>query len=394
MTTLQFNNQQNFNPAAMRSMEYVAADLSNPKDFFIREDGISNSGYETFISVFQRYRCEAGCEVCYIQDRWILPDGTDYFGKYSTPHMDPAHEARILDTFSYFTTVSTIDDLFFIKHKYPGLFEFYKRHSNKMNLTSMTDMAVIQQTELACTELDFKSVYDITFSDTFLAKTKIADAVIKRLDQLNERYPMVKVRFIVTSDPTIDRTGIKRVIQWAKDHGIYTMGALDNRVRWGYANEIMKMMDHEESAYITDDHNELHQVYTEVTHMMYDRWVVSFYESTQDVDHSFYRLGDTFKPDEWLESHVRHKLKLYADSAVRVGRNELTHQYVDYFKYVVENVRVNDNWNFIPTIMMNKRSNNMHQGLLRHGFIETPYGLFRKSAMESGAKPIPIYSFK
>lgn len=394
MTTLTFNDQRNFQPTDMQQVEYAATDLSNPKEFFIRQDGISNSGYETFISVFQRYRCEAGCEVCYIKDRWVRPDGTDYFGEFATPEMDPDHEDRILDAFSYFTTVSTIDDLFFIKHKYPGLFEFYKRNSHIMNLTSMTDMAVLQQTDLACNDLNFKSVYDITFSDYFLAKSKVTDAVIKKLDQLNERYPMVKIRFIVSGDPLLDRTGIKRVIKWAKDHGIYTMGSLDNRIAWNFTNEIMNMMDHQGSAYVTDDEHELHQVYSEVSHMMYDRWVVSFYESTQDNDLSFYQMKDRFIPDEWLESHVRHKLKLYADSAKRVPRNDNTEKYVDYFNYVTDHVHVNDNWNFIPYFMLNKRSDAMHQGLLRNGFVTVPYGIMRQTAVASNAAPIPLYTFK
>lgn len=393
MSELKFNNQRNFDPKVMRSSEFTALDLSNPKEFFIKEDGISNSGYETFISVFQRYRCEAGCDVCYIKDRWIAPDGTDYFDKYTKPVITQEHEARLMDAFSHFTTVSTIDDLFFIKHNHPALYEFYKTHSGMMNLTSMTDMAVLQQVDLAVNDLNFMSVYDVTFSDSFLAKPKITDAIIRKLDMLNERYPMVKIRFIVSGDPLVDRNGIKRVINWAKSHGIYTMAAFDNRVKWNFNAEIMDMVDHHDAAHIIDDTFELHQIYSEVSHLMYDRWVVSFYESTQDDDKSFYTLKEKFVPSEWLEAHVRHKLKHYARSAKKVTPNDYTAPYVKYYEYTSQHVQVNSNWNFIPTIMMNKRSDNMHKGLLREGFVETQFGLVKPEVVTGAAAPVPLYQF-
>lgn len=380
-------------PGRMKQVEYNFDTVSNFKEFFITEDGISNSGYETFISVFRRYTCHAGCDVCYIADRWVGPDGTDYFTKYVPDSITDVMEQRILDAFSHFTIVSTIDDLRYVKTQHPQLFEFYKRHSDKMNLTSMTDMSFLQQTPIALNDLNFISIYDITFSDYFLQKPKVCKAVLENLEALNDRYPLVKLRFIFSTDPTVDRSGIKRVISWAKDRGIYTSGTLDNRGTWFVNHNLMDLMDNKETCYMVDN-NELHQIYTEVVHLMFDRWVVSFYQSTQDEDVSFYQLTDKFRPDDWLEAHVRLKIRLYSESARTIVRTDKNASYCDYFDYVANNVRVNDNWNFIPTIMMNKRSNNMHQGLLRCGFVETPLGIVRSSALQNREQIIPLYSFK
>lgn len=379
-------------PDSMKSVEYTRVDLENPKEFFITRDGIANSGYETFISVFQRYRCEAGCDVCYIKDRWVGPNGEDYFTKYAPPEITPSHEKKILDAFDHFTTVSTIDDLKLVKNHFPGLYEFYKKHSNKMNLTSMTDMAFIQQTGIALDDLDFQSVYDITFSDYFLQKPKVAQGVIRLLDRMKERYPIVKIRFILSADPLVNRDGTKQVINWAKHNNVYTMGTLDHRGNWNFQHELMTMLDHHEASHLMEE-DELHQVYTEVTHLMYDRWVVSFYQSTQDEDLAFYHLGDGMVAADWLEAHLVQKLMQYKRSYEVIKPNEHNQLYVDYFKYITDNVQINKGWNMIPTVMMNKRSGKMHEKLKSGGFVECQFGLVRPEVLTGDAIPIPIYSF-
>jgi hypothetical protein len=82
----------------------------------------------------------------------------------------------------------------------------------------MTDMALIQQTPIALNDLDFNSMYDITISDTFIQKNSIYKAVVRNLEALNEKYPLVKLRFIVTTDPTVDKTNTVNLINWAEEY--------------------------------------------------------------------------------------------------------------------------------------------------------------------------------
>lgn len=381
-------------PSMMKGVEYTLPGTEKShKEFFITEDGIAGAGYETFISVFRRYQCKAGCEVCYIQDRWVGADGVDYFPNYVPDTIDADLERRILSAFDHFQHVSTIDDTYFVKHKYPHLFEFYKKHSHRINLTSMTDMAILQQYRMAVHEIDWRAVYDITISDTFIQKNSVFQAVLRALEELHDKYKLTKVRIIISSDPTINRDNMIKLIRWAKDHGIYISGTNDNRGDWFFANEIMKMIDHQEVCYVVHD-QELHQIYTEVTHLMLDRWVVSFYQSTQDDDVSFFQLGDEFEPDKWLEALLHEKLRQYKHSSTTIPRTENNAPYVDYFTYIAENLILHPDWNFIPKIAFNKGSYVYYNKLAQTTFTDTPMGLVRTSAVINNEHIVPIYSFQ
>lgn len=382
----------NLKPAEMKQQEYDFSTVTNFKEFFITCDGISRAGYDTFISVFRRYKCEAGCDVCYIRDRWIDKDGREYFSKYIPDAITDEMETRILNAFDHFQTVATIDDLFFVKNKHPDLFEFYKRNSKRVNLTSMTDMALIQQTHIALHDLDFNSIYDVTISDTFVQNPAIFTAVVRNLEALTEKYTLVKLRFIISTDPTVDRTNVAKLVAWAKNRGIYTTGSNDNQGgNWFFVNKILDMVDHKETAY-TVSGQELHQIYTEVTHLMLDRWVVSFYQSTQDEDLSFYKLDSKFKPDAWLESLLREKLRQYDHSRTVMVRDANNANYFDYFTYIADNVTIHSNWNFIPRVMFDQRSSNYYHKLAENGFVETPLGLLRATVTNNDTI-VPIYSF-
>jgi hypothetical protein len=168
---------------------------------------------------------------------------------------------------------------------------------------------------------------------------------------------------------------------------------MDNQGKWFSTTDVMKMFDHEESAYVVYE-KELHQIYTEVTHLMLDRWVVSFYESTQDADLSFYQLDSKFKPDVWLESLLRHKKQHYDRSRNVMVKDENNAKYIDFFNYIADNLIIHDGWNFIPKVMFNYQSRLYYAKLISYGFTDTPMGLIRTSALTNGSGVVPIYSFK
>lgn len=380
-------------PAVMKTVEYEFNNVTNYKEFFITQDGIAGAGYETFISVFRRYQCKAGCDVCYIQDRWVDQDGNDYFSKYVPDQITEVMESRILDAFDHFQHVSTIDDTFFVKHKYPDLFEFYKRHCHRINLTSMTDMALLQQTRIAIHDLDYKAVYDITVSDTFIQPNTVFDAVVRCLEELHEKYKLTKLRVIISTDPTINRTNMIKLLTWAKHKGIYLSGSNDNQGDWFFVNELMKMVDHQETMSVVYK-QELHQIYSEVTHLMLDRWVVSFYQSTQDSDESFYQLTDTFNPEKWLEALLNEKLRQYTNSRNVIVPDDNNANYVRYFNYIADNLIIHPDWNFIPKVAFNKGSGVYYNKLALTNFTDTPMGLIRTSTLTNNHPIIPIYSFR
>ena len=370
--------------------EWLPPKLSNPKEFFILEDGIINSGYETVLSLFQRYRCDAGCDVCYIRDRWIDTSGNDLFQQYIPPEITPTLENNILHALSHFQNISCMDDMFLLKHHYPHLLEFYKKHGKRMHLTSMTDMALIQQAPVAVNDVDFSSIYEVSLSDYFLQVPAHFKAATKSLEMLYEKYNIVKLRFILTPDPTISKNNVEKLIKWANDRNIYTSCNRNIDDTWVFNKKIIDSIDHLESSPIVIN-DDLHQIFTEASLMLQDRWVLTFYQSTDIIDRSFYHMENgVFNPAKFLEGHVREKIERYKHTASVLERSSANAEYYDYFQYTSNHVQVNDNWNFIPRPFLGVKNQEMINGLLSSGFVDTPLGLIRTGT----TTPIPIYSFK
>lgn len=160
--------------------------------YFIEEDALAHLTAELVFSIFRRYRCQAGCSMCYIRDQWI---NEDVFAAEMIPNITSGWETNVLRVFDMFDVVSTMDDLFMLNRDYPELFEFYRANAHRMSLTSMTDVALFQQAPLlGPSGLLFKSIYEISLSDTFLHRGGGATAVkaLEILKQLHSHTPISK----------------------------------------------------------------------------------------------------------------------------------------------------------------------------------------------------------
>jgi len=364
---------------------------TNFKEFFLKDDALCNVESELAFSIFQRYTCKADCKMCYVQDEWV--DDEVFANKFVPATIPPEVEFRILETFSYFDVVVTVDDLFYIKNTYPHLYDFYVRNSHLMSSSSMTDMAFIQQWGLVLNEMNFQMIYEISFSDRFLnlKDGKMSDKVLELLKIVHAKSPIQKLKFILCDayEYGVFDQAVGQIVQWGNEQGIY----IDTH------DDIMQGQNkryddvHQETNHLqAADNSAIYQILCEVTYMQYTSMFLTISQSINANSIPFFDTmsGDKFNADTFLVKMVRAKLDTYVyylkkikTSCERITGNR--NKYFDYFTYVSENVIVNSDFSFIPRFML-KPFARFYERLTEDGFVDTPYGLIR----EGVGAPVPI----
>lgn len=357
---------------------------TNLKEFFIVGDGLSNFDTEINFSIFRKYTCKAKCHMCYVEKLW-MPD--DEFGLMVPTELTEETEAHIFDMFSYYNEAATIDDLFFVKRKYPHLYDFYLRNSHRMTLSSMTDNAFLQQFDLTMNEMNFQSVYDISFSDVFLDKQngRMTDNVISRLTEMQAKHPITKLKFIICRDGERSKN-VRRLITWAKQNGIHT-DVHDDFTQYKNARYVLKFAEHQERNLYSDPKTTLAHVLCETLFLQHTDLYLTLVHSIEGDYQPFYNIDQGVDARKMLTQMLKFKLKSYRE--YRDSMIDPNNKFYDYFTYLHENLVVNDDFTFIPSVAI-KPYVKLYQRLQDYGFMETKYGLVLKGATEIK----PIYELK
>lgn len=358
----------------------------NFKDFFIRNDALKHISTELTITLLRKYKCEAGCQMCYIQDLWI-PNET-YDKKYSPGDITPDIEEQLLSLFDSFYNVTSLDDLYMLKHKYPQLYQFYVNHSHRIKLTSMSDNAFFRQYPLIMNELHFAAIYEISFSDVLLSKKtgKIVTDIIQKLTLLHLRSPIQKIKVIILKENGESASPVIQLINWAHDNGIKVAAHSDFR-RDGQTQLTLNHADHQESNLYTQDNLPL-MVLSEAVYLAYTDMYLTCADSTIEGDLPFYHIEKNDMP-MLLSTSLQHKVNKYTQYASNI-KDRHNNKLYDYYEYVSRNVRVHHDFNFIPTVVLPPWMR-IHDALKNYGFKQTQLGLYRPNATNT---VIPLFSFR
>lgn len=359
----------------------------NFKEFFIRDDALANVSTELVFSIFKRYTCKAGCDMCYVQDEWI-EDGS--FEPFVPNEITPEIEAKMLAFFEYFEIVTTMDDLYTIKKTYPHLFEFYKKHSHLMSSTAMTDIAFIQQYDIIMNELDFQTIYEISFSDIFLNKKNgdFVNTLIEKLDCVHDKSPIRKLKIILCNH-TEDDAAVHALIAWAKTYNIY-VDIHDDFTQETNDRFILEKADHQETNHFSEE-NYLYLIKCEVVYLQFTELFLTISDTISKDSVPFYDIDKQNDIPAFLSQMLVSKVKMY-DKESRLIGPACDNKYFDYFTYVASSVTVNEDYNFIPRFVL-KPYTKIYQRLAEEGFINTPHGLIKegtttpKMLFDVGAAP-------
>ena len=355
----------------------------NFKSFFIEHDAIQNVINDIAFSVLPKYLCKAGCKMCYLRDMWeSLPDNV---------HLTDEQERVVVDRFKWFDQICTVDDLYMLKHEYPKLYDFYLRHSDKMYITSMTDIAFIQQGPLVVNELNFIGVYEVSFSDAFLAKKNglLIDNIIAKLEEMHAIAPIGKVKTVITTVDGHKSEQITKLVEWAHSHDIF-VGMHHDISAVSQRKMEIDVVDYQELNFYAQN-SEPMMVLSETLHIQGDRIFSTLVDATKNM-HPFFTFTDTSTVRELLVAVVQSKLDTYARFSA-VMENRCDNKLLDYFIYVSTSVVAHKDYNFVPRLFL-PLWKSIAKALVAEGWIETKVGLIAPEAMlATNPVFIPLLSF-
>lgn len=365
-------------------------DVTNFKEYFFKYDALHNVDYDVTFSVFRKYLCKANCEVCSIQKLWI-PD--DKFKKYVPIEIKNDLTSEILNLFDYFEVVNTVDDMFMIKHEYPHLYEFYKKYSHLVSLASITDNALPRHMKII-DELNFKSIHEISFSDVFIySSEKTLGYVLTQLEKIIQKTPIVLIKLILSfTDINEPGNKMQRIIDWAKERyiPIYTHNDFRNgtNIRFKSDNAEVKNITNVFVADAPEFANML-LIFGETTYIQFNDFYMTSTTSMSELYSPYYTMTEKFSPELMLTNMLKEKKRLYARFATYAKNSKTQNKYHEYFTEISKNVQVNDDFNFIPIVMLSAISNFAKMLVERHDYEVTKFGWIKRGA----TNVIPIITY-
>lgn len=357
----------------------------NYKDFFVNYDGLHNLEQDIAFTLKGRYECKLGCQICLLNDVWL--------DDVPIKDITIEHEERLLDLFSYFSSVACVDDLRDIKNNHPKLFEFYKRHANKMEFHT-SDNGFFSQYDILMNDLRFKEIGQISFSDHLLGKSSgsIVDDIINRLSNLNARSPISRINFVITEKIPEQNENVMKLCDW--------LANIDQTLAIYFHNDVRTEEDlfatlREELGYSQPSCYHIEHstnpptncsILSETVHLRYDNFFPDLYTSMDESCPPFDKLNEDFDINAFFVSVLKEKKRMYNSFREKMAKKTKLYE---YFSYVADNLVINENFTYIPALVLNPISV-MYQQLAASAYTNSFAGLMKRNELEV----IPIIGWK
>jgi len=327
----------------------------NLSEYWLKEDALHSLSFDIYFSLGKRYYCDAGCKVCYIKDQLKevkpLPIFETDFERL---------EEVWFDFFDYFTELRTNEDLYYLKYNKPQHYAWYKKHASKFQLC-VTDNAIFRA--LRMKELQLGGIADVGISTDFI-KQLGAEKVLSAVKELHERYGVKKVKYVDCGNPEV----FEEVIKWVDKLG------LNNCVIHDFRSPHRKILNHDwaeyQNTWVENTPDGIIQIYRESIQLHYDRFYYSCDDSSNIEVDPFYTFQDKINLKDFLYNLVQKKQAKYFEIQ---DKPEHKH-FRDYYKET-QKFKVNNDFNFIPSIMIPPRSRFFYR-MVQDGWKQTKYGLF------------------
>lgn len=374
-------------------MDVQLPKFENPKDFFVLSDALHNLSYDIDFSVFKKYKCHAGCKICYIREDWIADEK---FSQYVDTDITPEYIEKIQEIFSYFEVVTAIDDIYTIKDKFPEQYKFYLDYSHLLYIGSISDNAIFRYAAME-DEARFKGVREISVSTQFLTTSNIKK-LIAALDNLASRYKILQFNILVFAGK-IDRTKLKTLLDWCADKKI------DVKKHFEISDTILdKVHEIPEELLAIEDRADgieskpyseglnIFPVQAQLIILMLKDFYCDLKSATREDKDEPFASVEQFDPMGMLTLVLKGKLATYTRYSQEITDKESP--YYRYYSYIAEHLIINDDYTFIPKTML-KPYSVYYKNLVSKGImIETRYGLLKAgtdkviSIVEFSDKPI------
>jgi hypothetical protein len=348
--------------------------------YWFEDDSILNVHSEIIFSLLGRYSCFAGCKVCYTEGHFkrSLHKFKDFI-----PQTIPAElEKQWNVVFDHFSRISSIDDIFWMKHEQPHLYKWYLDNQHRFAWGNMTDNNFIRTQPLFMQDFDPTEIYEITFSDEFLEKVDVQDIILK-LNELISKHSLSKIKLILNSEDSLEQPGTKAVYDWCKTNNIY------NPAHHNFHEEHQVFENISQMQHVVNFESEIFPVCRESDYLQYNGFFLTLIDS---IDHETkpYHQFETFDNEKHLALMLQGKVDLYKRwndlyASGKVQANTTGKKYFEYYNWVTRHIKVNNDYNFIPIDMLNAKHKYYHK-LTEGDWTITEFGLLKNNT----TKVIPL----
>lgn len=340
-------------------------------EFFMRDDALRTLDWELSLTLNKRYKCAAGCRMCYLGDKWMSHEDFLPIAEYTENNLTPEWEQAFFKFSENFEVLSSIDDMKYLKDNFDTQYDFYKRNCDKFLLSSISDQSLFYHMPIIMNEMKFKDIYEISFSDSFLSHNH--KRLVEMFKKIVKRYNIKHVKVIRNaSNEKADDNKIEDFYKFLADHGIKNFN--HHNVLGDY--ERVKDAAHAVYSEGTGPFSLLNQV----TFMAFDDMYMELKNFTPKDNKfkvgSLWDVADDFS--KVLPMLLQTKLDTYTHNALTLKEKDA--HFVQYFEHCSRTFKVNKDFNYLPFILL-KDYTTWYKRLIESGdWIELGPGLLRKGS--------------
>jgi len=353
--------------------------VDDHSSWFIKYDALRCVEYDLAFSPAKLYYCGAGCQVCFIEKN--LKRIKSMYADYVPETITDEQTKEWFEIFEYYYKVLVTDDLIYLKRNHPQMFEWYVKHAKHLEY-GMTDNALITQMGILLNELTFKSICEISLSDEFIKKVnskKNHNKVKEIVEKYLEKYNLSKTKYLYTLDENPDRD-VHEIFDSLSDRGIINATQDDLRKDENRKFQSTGEMKQQSNWFATHKGNQ-YFIHGEQTELLGNSFYFNATEASDPDCPPFYTFETgKFNVEDMLVSMLKGKLAYYKRCIPEL--EDATDPWVikirDYYINTTEKFVINDDFNFIPKLMLNPNTK-FYWKLSQTGYKNTEHGLYKPS---------------
>jgi hypothetical protein len=372
-------------PKMTYDTEKFVPDKTDFKSHFTQKDSILGAKQQVIFSMFRRYNCFAKCHVCYT-DKLFEKDKSK-FSRFVPTEITQEMSDKWLRLFEGYYIPSTYDDFYALKQDYPHLFKWYKNHASLMYVASLTDNSFVRSYDVLLNDFDrMKGIYEIGFSDEWVEKIGVKNLIAK-LKKVHARVPIRQIKYITTQQASYDWTSATELKAFLDANGIRLKIYAD--VLHGETEVFHKI---EQEVNFATYNGEIFTTLGEADYLQYDSFFLTIVDSIDPTVQPFDVLDDDFTFTRHLPRLLNGKKDVYNRyyNKIKHSTNQYDKKFSEYYKFVSENLIANDNYNFVPNVILEPHTN-LYGKMTEEGWLQSQVGLLKDPNAQA---VIPLYQFK